>query len=45
MQLLTADDKQNTIYFTSEFYKDNYVAKKSKVINKKKYKGKKYIKK
>ena len=45
MQLLTTDNEQNAIYFISKLYKDNYVAKKSKVINKKKYKGKKYIKK
>ena len=45
MQLLTADDKQNTVYFTSELYKDKRAAEKSKATNKKRYKGKEYIKK
>ena len=40
MQPLTANDEQNATYFTSEFHKDNCVAKKSKAINKKRYKGK-----
>ena len=45
MQLLTADDEQNAVYFTSELYKDNHMAKKSKAVNKKRYKGKEYVKK
>ena len=44
IQLLTADDEQNATYFTSELYKDNRVAKKSKTVNEKRYKGKKCVK-
>ena len=42
IQPLTANNKQNAVYFTSELYKDKYVAKKSKATNKRKYKDKKY---
>ena len=45
IQLLTADDEQNAVYFISELYKDKYVAKKSKATNKRRYKDKEYIKK
>ncbi len=44
IQPLTADNKQNAIYFTSELYKNNYAAEKSKTTNKKRHKGKEYIK-
>ena len=44
IQLLTADNKQNTIYFINKFYKNKYTAKKSKTVNKKKYKNKKHAK-
>ena len=42
IQLLTADNKQNAAHFTNKLYKR--VAKKSKAANKKRYKGKEYIK-
>ena len=45
MQLLTANNEQNTAYFTSKLYKDKRTAKKSKAANKKRCKGKKHIKK
>ena len=45
IQLLTADNEQNTTYFTSKLYKDKHAAKKSKAANKKRCKGKEYIKK
>ena len=44
IQLLTADNKQNAAYFTSELYKDKYTAKKSKAANKRRCKDKEYIK-
>ena len=44
IQSLTADNKQNAAYFTSKLYKNNRVTEKSKAVNKKKYKGKEYIK-
>ena len=45
IQPLTADDKQNAAYFINKLYKDKCVAEKSRAINKKKRKDKKYIKK
>ena len=45
MQPLTADNEQNTVYFTNKLYKNKYTVKKFKVINKKKYKNKKYTEK
>ena len=45
MQLLTANNKQNAVYFISELYKDKCAAEKSKTVNKRKYKDKEYIKK
>ena len=45
MQLLTANNKQNVIYFISKLYKNKHMAKKFKAVNKKKYKNKKRIKK
>ena len=44
IQLLTADDKQNAVYFISKLHKDKYTAKKSKAANKRRYKDKEYIK-
>ena len=44
MQLLTADNEQNAVHFTSELYKNNHVAEKSKAANKKRCKGKECIK-
>ena len=44
IQLLTANNKQNAVYFTSKLYKNKHVAEKSKAINKKKCKGKERIK-
>ena len=44
IQLLTANNKQNAIYFISEFHKDKCTAEKSKTANKRRYKDKKYIK-
>ena len=43
MQPLTADNKQNAAYFTSELHKDKRVAEKSKAANKKRYKGKECV--
>ena len=40
IQLLIADDEQNAIYFINKLYKDKRAAKKSKAINKKRYKNK-----
>ena len=45
IQLLNANDEQNTAYFTSELHKDKYIAEKSKDTNKRRYKNKEYIKK
>ena len=45
MQLLTADNEQNAVYFTSRLYKDKYTAKKSRAVNKKKRKDKKRVEK
>ena len=45
IELLTANNKQNTVYFTSKLYKDKRTAKKSKTANKRRYKNKKHIKK
>ena len=45
IQLLTADNEQNVIYFISKLYKDKRAAKKSKAINKRRYKDKKYAEK
>ena len=45
IQPLTADNEQNTAYFTSKLYKDKHAAKKSKTINKRRRKDKEYIKK
>ena len=45
MQLLTANDKQNAIYFISKLYKDKHAAEKSKAANKRKYKDKEYTEK
>ena len=44
MQPLTADNKQNAVYFTSRLYKDKHTVKKSRVANKKRHKDKEYIK-
>ena len=43
IQLLTANNEQNAAYFTSKLYKDKYIVKKSKAINKKRYKGKERV--
>ena len=45
IQLLTADDKQNTTYFTSKLHKNKHTAEKSKTTNKKRYKDKEYTEK
>ena len=42
IQLLTANDEQNVIYFISKLYKNKRMVKKSKTANKKRYKGKEY---
>ena len=41
MQPPTANNEQNAVYFTSKLYKDKRAAKKSKAINKRRYKDKK----
>ena len=45
IQPLTANNEQNAAYFTNKLYKDKHIAKKSKAVNEKKYKGKEYVKK
>ena len=45
MQLLTADNKQNAVYFISEFYKDKRAAKKFKAANKRRHRDKEYAEK
>ena len=45
IQLLTADNEQNVIYFISKLYKDKYAAKKFKTTNKRRYKNKKHVEK
>ena len=45
IQLLTTNNKQNAIYFINKLYKNKYTAKKSKAINKKKYKNKEHTEK
>ena len=40
IQLPTANDKQNAVYFISELYKDKHAAKKSKTTNKRRCKDK-----
>ena len=45
IQLLTANDEQNTIYFINKLYKDKHAAKKSKAINKRRHKDKKHTEK
>ena len=45
IQPLTANNKQNTVYFTSKLYKDKYTAEKFKAANKKRYKDKEHAEK
>ena len=40
MQLLTVDNKQNTVYFINKLHKDKCAAEKSKAANERKYKDK-----
>ena len=45
MQPLTADNEQNTVYFTNKLYKNKCAAEKSKTANKRRYKDKEYTEK
>ena len=45
IQLPTADNKQNAVYFISKLYKDKHVTEKSKTANKRRHKDKEYTEK
>ena len=44
MQPPTTNNKQNTAHFISGLYKDKHTAKKSRAVNKRRYKDKEHIK-